>query len=364
MIIEQNNRRRLQPYAWEEINSLPKRKPLIKGLLDRSTMSLVYGPSNCGKTFIVLDMALHITLDRRWRNHKVKHGAVIYIAAEGGIGINERLEAFHKHYRLNGHAPFYLLPAGIDLCNEQIDTEELIYEINAIQNVEMIVIDTLSRAMAGGNENSSDDMGAFIRNCDKIKERTKAHVMIIHHAGKDAARGARGHSALRAAVDTEIEVMSDNGIITAEIKKQRDGRVGDKYSFTLTPVVLGRDDDGEDQTSCVLTLSNNPVKKKASLSTQASRALGILRDCIIDKGEERHVRQNMPPVLCITLAEAKEALRTGKITSADNPDSISKAATRAIDALNDKMIIRTYGDYIWFADRNDNIGQTKLYNSH
>ena len=43
----------------------------------------------------------------------------------------------------------------------------------------------------GGDENSSIDMGAFVENIGMIQEKTDAHLTIIHHTGKGAARGAR-----------------------------------------------------------------------------------------------------------------------------------------------------------------------------
>ena len=72
--------------------------------------------------------------------------------------------------------------------------------------IALIVVDTLSRAMAGANENTSEDMSQFIKNCDILRNISNAHLMIVHHTGKDAAKGARGSSALKAALDTEIEL--------------------------------------------------------------------------------------------------------------------------------------------------------------
>jgi RecA-family ATPase len=55
--------------------------------------------------------------------------------------------------------------------------------------VALVIVDTLSRAMAGGNENSPEDMTAIVGNCDRIRAATGAHVCIVHHSGKDEARG-------------------------------------------------------------------------------------------------------------------------------------------------------------------------------
>ena len=68
-------------------------------------------------------------------------------------------------------------------------------------DVRLIIIDTLSRALSGGNENSPDDMGNLVKHMDKVRHTLKAHLCVIHHSGKDKAKGARGHSLLRAATD-------------------------------------------------------------------------------------------------------------------------------------------------------------------
>jgi hypothetical protein len=181
---------------------------------------------------------------------------VLYVAAEGGFGIERRLTAFRLHLGIDAaDVPFFILTTAPDLCDPEADTEDLLAEIKHLApSVGLIVLDTLSRVMAGGNENASDDMGALVRNCDRIREETGAHVMLVHHTGKDAAKGARGHSLLRAATDTEIEVKRDpqTKIITATMTKQRDGEVGQVYGFRLDPVEIGEDQDGDPITSCVI----------------------------------------------------------------------------------------------------------------
>jgi hypothetical protein len=154
-----------------------------------------------------------------------------------------------------------VLPAGISLYGEEHDTDALIEKIRALREFELIIIDTLSRAMSGGDESSPKDMSAFVKNCDTIKEETGAHVLIIHHSGKDQSKSARGHSALRAAVDTEIEITNKNSVISAEIVKQRDGATNEAFHFELKQIYLGQDEDGDKITSCVLEVAEASVTK-------------------------------------------------------------------------------------------------------
>ncbi len=117
----------------------------------------------------------------------------------------------------------------------------------------LIVFDTLARVMAG-DENAAPDVGALMRGIDHLRRATGAHIMLIHHSGKDASKGARGHSALRAAVDTEIELTKskETDERMARATKQRDMASGADCLFRLEQVVLGRDQDGDPVTSCIV----------------------------------------------------------------------------------------------------------------
>lgn len=223
---------------------------LVQKLLGEESMSVVYGESNTGKTFFAMAAAFAIATGTAFGQRKTAKGAVVYVAAEAGVSAENRIAALQKHHKA-AQAPFGLVPCPVDLLRPTGDVQalvELIREYEAKHGkVRLIVVDTLSRAIAGGNENSPDDMGALVKHLDAIRVATKAHVMVIHHSGKDAAKGARGHSLLRAATDTEIEIA--NGV--ARATKQRDMEMGEPIGFDLAVVTLGQTPEGETVTSCV-----------------------------------------------------------------------------------------------------------------
>jgi len=231
--------------------------PLIKGLLKRGTVNVMYGPSNSGKTFVAMDMSFAIGTGQPWNGRKTSQGLVVYVAAEGGAGINERTKALDMMRKPEVDPLFDVVPCPIDLLRgsgPESHTSKLIALIKDAEREHgvpcaLVVIDTLSRALAGGEENSSVDMGTFIKHIDQIKFATGAAILIIHHSGKDIARGARGWSGVLAAIDTEMELFENTFTNT----KQRDLARIENLSFQLEAVEVGVDEDGDPIYSCVMT---------------------------------------------------------------------------------------------------------------
>lgn len=226
-------------------------EPLIEGLLDCGAMSVIYGQSNVGKTFVALDMAYSVARGLPYAGMWVRQGAVVYLSAEGGGAIKKRVAALCvKHGRVDD-VPLLLLRSTIDLRRPDADLRPLIEAIRGLGvPVALIVVDTLARALAGGDENSSVDMGQIVTNFDRLRESTSAHLMIVHHSGKNVAAGARGHSSLRAATDTEIEVA--DGVV--EVRKQRDLDGSWARGFDLEVQTLGENARGTLVTSCTVRL--------------------------------------------------------------------------------------------------------------
>ncbi|MFO1104587.1 MAG: AAA family ATPase [Amaricoccus sp.] len=242
---------------WFHAATLPQATPyLVRDLLDQGAASVVYGPSNSGKTFFALDLAFHLATGKEWNGRKVKRAAVLYLALEGGTGIVKRIMGIRQESEIPRPIPFAYRRGGANLLagDDKGDVaaiitmhRELMAADGAADLPSMIVIDTLSRSLSGGDENSPVDMTAFVGNVDRIREETGAHVLIVHHTGKDIAKGMRGHSSLVAAIDSEIEILRPDGgtFCKASVKKQRDHESDyDLPAFRLKPVFLGDDDEG------------------------------------------------------------------------------------------------------------------------
>ena len=252
-------------------------KQLVKGLLLAQSLIVLYGDSNSGKSFFLLDLALHIAAGRRWRGQKVEAGMVVWICGEGAIGMRNRLAAARKaHPELRDALPLAVLPMAVNFM-DAASVNVLIATIRAAEaecghKAALIVVDTLARAMAGADENAAADMGENIASADRIRRETGAAVAYIHHSGKDASRGARGSGALRAAVDTEILIEGQADVRTATVSKQRELPGGQRYAFELVTIDLGSDDDGEPITSAVV-LHREAAPNKPKVTGKCQREL-------------------------------------------------------------------------------------------
>lgn len=286
-------------YAFEDFGAAADKAlssggvPLIKGLLDQGAMSILYGDSNVGKTFVAMDLAYHVATGKPYGGLKTAGGLVVYVASEGGLAARKRLAALRGKYG-GENVSFLLLAYPLNLRDTKADISPFIEALRAIRidrgPIALVVLDTLSRVMAGGDENSSVDMGALVRHFDAIRAGVGSHLMVVHHTGKDKARGARGHSLLRAATDTELEVAE--GVIS--VTKQRDQDKAWSAAFTLASVVLGLDGEGDPVTSCTVGLDLRPERaRKAELTDEEKRVQEALRkaldakDGTDGKGDER-----------------------------------------------------------------------------
>jgi hypothetical protein len=340
---------------FQDVKPALKAEDFVEGLLIKAAMSVTYGPSNCGKTFFMADLALHVALGLEWRGREVEQAGVIYCAMEGAHGIQNRVAAFALACGLTGQEiPFAIIPVALNLLDPEADTSRLIDAIAEAAArmaipVGLVVMDTLSRAMAGGNENSPEDMGALVANSDRIRQATGAHVAWIHHSGKDQAQGARGHSLLRAATDTEIEISrADNDSPSvAKVTKQRELEIDGVFGFTLKRVELGLNHRGKPVTSCVVEPTDErPAKPRVSLTNGEAMALRILHDVMATQPVQVPYQASQAGV---TVATSKHAWRETFFarSTADSHEAKKKAFNRAADGLAQKSQIGVHHDTVW-----------------
>jgi hypothetical protein len=96
---------------------------LIKGLIPRTGLVVIWGPPKCGKSFWAFDAMLHVALDWEYRGRRVTTGNVVYLALEGQDGFADRAEAFRLQYFEEGRGVprFYLIKERTDLVRDHIE---------------------------------------------------------------------------------------------------------------------------------------------------------------------------------------------------------------------------------------------------
>jgi AAA domain/Bifunctional DNA primase/polymerase, N-terminal len=324
----------------------------VEGLLIEGAMSVIYGESNSGKTFFATDLAFHIATGREWCGRAVERSAVIYCALEGRHGIFNRIAALRAHHGPT-EADLAVIPSSINLLDPDADVGRLIRAIKAAAAylklpVRWVVVDTLSRALAGGNENAPDDMGALVINTDRIRQETGAHVCFVHHSGKDTAKGARGHSLLRAATDTEIEVTDDEGNRNARVSKQRELECTGNFQFQLQVVELGANRRGKQVSSCVVVHgepSDDQPKRKPRFVGHTKRAFEILTNLLAKEGKSGY--DGAPPEALSVPDEWWRERFYQDAMPGDSQDTKKRAFRRAADTLIDCNSVAMANGRVW-----------------
>jgi hypothetical protein len=270
---------------------------LIDGILETKGLTIVYGPSGSGKTAAVVDKACHIACGLPWRGHHTKRGAVVYFAVENPESTERRVWAWQQRHGMSdrewsrrygiGRVPLVVVQTPLTLTPAEVmDITLAVREIEADLGlpVVLVILDTLARSFTG-NENDAADMGAYVNAAMAIKDVTNGHVLIVHHTGKDEARGARGSSALKAATDHELEVFRypDNKTRGIHISKVREGdSEGKVFAFTLDKVHVGCNDVEREVNTIVAVPCEAPARTKGdgkkAPGTDLERCCAVLEE--------------------------------------------------------------------------------------
>lgn len=239
---------------------------LVKHWLQEQALIMVHGPSGGGKTFVVLDWCLTIAAGHPdWNGHRVKAGAVVYLAGEGHHGLRSRV-ALWKQERHNGALSMWLSRAGCDL-NTADGYRRVVDAVRALPECpRLIVVDTLHRFLAG-DENSAQDAKTMIDACGALMAEFGCSVLLVHHTGvsDEAQHRARGSSAWKGALDIEVSIVPGRNGQPMQIvqRKSKDAEEAQPVYAELRSVPINGwfDEDGEPVTSAIVVPADAPVER-------------------------------------------------------------------------------------------------------
>lgn len=311
---------------------------LIKGVLPKRGVAVVYGPSGEGKTFVALDLLLHIARGFEWRCRRTARAGVLYLAPDGGSVAVNRLEAYRRHHGV-ATADLAIVSSPVDLlgkvaAGDLAKVEALIAHVEQTHDIRIAVIavDTVSRAMPGGDENQPSDMSRFVDNLGRLSAGGKRLILGIHHTPKSDGTVLRGHSSLHGAADCELNVVDQ----TIRVAKQRDGQDGLQFGFRLEVVEIGRDEDGDPVTSCVAVASDAVSRPVKRITGAASIALRLLHNAIIEAGEVPPASTHIPPsIRAVRMDLWRRYCDAGQVSEGDTQDAKRKAFKRAAVRLQE-----------------------------
>ena len=306
---------RFQFYTASEFVSRPAPTWIVKGVIPRAGLGMIFGESGSGKSFLALDLVAHQVTGRPWRGRKVAQGNVAYICAEGAGGFRNRAAALMQaNWDLDGLRILDRPPNFLDESHAAPLAEAI------GQGVQSVYVDTLAQVTAGGNENSGEDMGLALAFARRLHDLTGATIILVHHAGKDASKGARGWSGIRAACDFEIEVSRAGDYRAAKLTKQKDATDGGSFPFRLVPVTVGVDEDGEALTSCLVAEAAPATSTPKPKGTNRVRAVAALGDWCSQYPERRDISR----------ADLDELLEGGGLDRKRRPEALAYMTTVGI----------------------------------
>jgi hypothetical protein len=260
---------------------------LVENMIPLKGLAMIWGKPKSLKSFVMLDMMLHVAKGWEYYGRAVKQGHVVYCAFEGGHGYDKRVEALRLEYDLDGKTPFQVMKGAANLIN---DHKLLISEIkdqikekwgDAVPVV--FVLDTLNKSLHG-SESKDVDMAAYMRAAEAIRDAFDCVVIIVHHCGWDETR-PRGHSSQIGTIDAQLSAVREGDVVTVTVEDMRDGPEGNRILGRKKEIPVGADINGKPLTSLVIehldddqATSAKPALKK----TKWPASLKVFRTALIE----------------------------------------------------------------------------------
>lgn len=254
----------------EDMLNRPPPVYIVDGYLTEGGLSVLWGASGAFKSFVAIDLALCVASGLEWHGKRVEKRPVIYVCAEGQYGFGVRALAWRQTRGESADlSGFHVLPVPVNFmepANLKLLIEAIRRFIPEAINNPLIVIDTMARNFGDGDENATKDMNRFITSAGLLQADLCAHVLLIHHTGKDDTKGERGAYSLRGAVDTSLKLVRDGQSerVSLEHFKQKEGPENDPISLRMAAVEAVHPATGELLNSLVPVLDEATPSEKTS----------------------------------------------------------------------------------------------------
>jgi hypothetical protein len=250
---------------------------LIKGMFPETGVGMIGGQSGGGKTFLAINIGVHLIPDCE-QSHYIdkyrikRHGGVLYLVLEGKpafpLRVTTAFETVLKKqmefgdraklpFAWNTYEPnlFHKGPGAlIKLAEREAQRMRQEFAVDLVA----VFVDTMGLAACYDNEDKAAEIQRVVSGLFKLSDATGALAIGVDHFGKDQSAGLRGSSAKRGHVETVLSCLVDrdeNDNPTnhrLKFEKIRDGEEGRIIPYRLRQVDLGRDEDGDPLSTCVI----------------------------------------------------------------------------------------------------------------
>lgn len=343
---------RYRVLAADDLLNTPPLRWLVRGVVPAQGLACMYGASGSGKSFLALDMCAAVAGGAEWFDCRVTAASVAYVALEGEHGFRQRVNAWQQHHGrdIPNALRFVMQPFDLRNSDDMVELADAVIASGGAGG--LLIIDTLNRASGGADENSSKDMGEIIDAAKGLQAKLGGTVLLIHHSGKDATKGLRGHSSLHAALDAAVEVRRDGDRRKWVIAKSKDDGDSAAYPFRLEVIEIGTDEHGDPLTSCAV----EPDDRKAEFRRVLPPKSGNMRVVWDALGEIlRHAGDYRPKDAPERLPFGRPAVKveTAIEKMRDRLACDAKRKTervqQALTGLQAKGLILIDGGYVWIA---------------
>ncbi len=255
-------------------------------LAERETTLLAAEPK-AGKSAVALKLAMQVAMGEDLGENFVVSEArpTLYFTMEGPRAIEMRIRAEHLHRRNDNKAyegpdRLFVVDRPYNLTNEQVRTDTLarvlLHDEKCKQEfgtpLGLIVIDTLTKAMPGKDQNSVEDTSELFKFVDMMRhDGIVANVMFIHHLAR--AGHVRGSSNIEADVDAVFSVKKDKrtNLATLNIRMARSMDDEVRYMFRFVNCELGQTAQGHILSAPYLELVENDMENDSRDKAQMGK---------------------------------------------------------------------------------------------
>lgn len=285
---------------------------LVKGLMERGQLGVLYGESRALKSYTALDLSVSLVTGADWCGHKVRRRhEVWFLAGEGQVILWRRLEAIRQARQLTREAF-----DGLLLSDHGLDLSEVSRELKGQQRLadvadargrtpDLLIIDTLGRN-ALANENDTGEMGKLLGDLSTLAINWQCTVLLIHHTNKQGEM--RGSKRLEQDTDFLYKLTREDTFPVGtklEVLKLKGAQEPEEalHFRGVTQALMGyTDEDGEQLTDLVLEhLTREQAEQTAreakaqqyELTAKEAEVHGVLvglRDDLVSLGDPRAVK--------------------------------------------------------------------------